>query len=130
MFQMPSEVSPGDLGIGRVTPLDLSEPGQRVAQVRDIQVPACIMMGEVPQLPPFSCGLDRSKGGIRKLPDVLPAPLRAFGGRSGQQEQTKQDPEETSHPHLASIRLPAAPISSAAGLDGAARAFDASPFLW
>jgi hypothetical protein len=79
------EVPPGSLGVARVAPFDLIESGERIAEVRDVEVPVCVMMGEVPHLFPFGCRFDRRKGGIWKLPDILPAPLRSVGGSSGQQ---------------------------------------------
>ena len=68
--------------VGGVTPLDLIESGQRIAQVRDIQVPICVVMGEVPQRLPFRRGFDHCEGRIRKLFDVLATPLRGIGRRS------------------------------------------------
>jgi hypothetical protein len=45
---MRIQVAPGGLSVGGIAPLDLAEPGQRIAQVRDIDVPICIVMGEMP----------------------------------------------------------------------------------
>jgi hypothetical protein len=46
------EVSPGDLGIGWVAPLDLAESGQGAAQMGDVEVPLRIVVREVSQLLP------------------------------------------------------------------------------
>jgi hypothetical protein len=76
---MLTEVPPSGLGVGRVAPFDLTESGERIAQVWDVEVPVCIVMGEVPHLFPLGCSFDRREGGIGELPDVLPAPFRGLG---------------------------------------------------
>jgi hypothetical protein len=77
--------------VGRVPPLDLPESGQGAAQVRDVKIPAGVMVGEVSKLLPLGRGFNGRKGGIRKLSDVSPAPLRRLGGGSGQHQQPQQD---------------------------------------
>ena len=82
LFQVLPEVASGGFGVSRVAPFDLIRPGQRIAQVREIQVPLCVVMGEVPQRLPFRRGFDHCEGRIRKLIDVLPTPLCGIGRRS------------------------------------------------
>jgi hypothetical protein len=45
---MRAQVTPGCLSVGSVAPFDLIESGQRIAQVRDIDIPICIVMREMP----------------------------------------------------------------------------------
>jgi hypothetical protein len=111
LFQMRAQVTPGCLSVGSVAPLDLIESGQRIAQVRDIDVPICLVMGEMPQRLSVGQCLDCREGGIRKLPDVLAAPRRGMSGRSSQDQETNQHSKDPSRSHGSSPLLAAPHLS-------------------
>jgi len=124
-------MAPGCPSVGGVAPFDLIESGQRIAQVRDIQVPICVVMGEVPQRLPFGRGFDHREGRIRKLFDVLPTPFRGIGGGSSQQHYAKGNPDKPSHAHHCSPPPPVQdyPAHRDSGTGTSADAIDAASFL-
>jgi hypothetical protein len=99
------EVPSGRLGIGGVAPLDLTPPDEGIAQVGDIQITLSIMVREMPEFFPLGRRFDGRKSRIGELPNVLPAPLRPFGGGSSTQhfERSKYHRDEYSHPHSRSF---------------------------
>lgn len=59
LFQMVPEVSSRILFPCGFTPFDLTDSGQGVAQMGDVEVPLCVVVRKVPQRLPLGCGLDR-----------------------------------------------------------------------
>jgi hypothetical protein len=127
---MRIQVAPGGLSVSSVAPFDLIESGQRIAQVRDIDVPICIVMGEMPQRLSVRHRFDRREGGIRKLPDVLAAPRRGMSGRSSQDQEANQYSKDPSRSHGSSPLLAASHLSPCLkATRPRARFVDASRFL-
>ena len=126
------EVLSRDLAIGWMLPLHLAEAGQGAPEVWEVEIPRFVMVGKMPQRLPVRLGLDRRKGGVGKLPDVLPAPFRGLSGSSDRHEQAERDRHQVPFQHGLAPSLPAEPVGTAREPMRAVRCglIDASSFLW
>lgn len=69
------EVPAGNFFVRRVNPLDLSETGAGCLEMREVQTPGLVVMGQVSEPPPVRGGLDEGEGRIGKARDPGPTPL-------------------------------------------------------
>jgi hypothetical protein len=121
------EMLPCYLGVGRITPFNLIEPGHRIAQVRNVEVPICVMMGEVPNRLSSGGNFNNREGGIWKLPHVLPAPFRGIRRRSNQYQHANQYTKKPSVLHGSSLAAPTASMPSVSRERKPRDGTDASP---
>jgi hypothetical protein len=133
LSQVFQEVLSSGLDVGRILPRHLAEAGQGAPEVWEVEIPCCVVMGKMPQRLPVRQDLDRRKGGVGELPDVLPAPFRGLNGRSDRHEQAERDRHKIPFQHGL------APLPSCRTGRHRARAdaramrrglIDASRFLW
>lgn len=88
---MVVEVPASHVGIRRIQPFDLAEPGARCVEMGQVNRAGLVVVREVAELPPVGTGLNDREGRVGKVRDSGAAPLLGVGWARAADESDEKE---------------------------------------